>query len=220
MEIVASCSLEESKNFTGKLGIEGTTDKVSLNVVVNGESEADVFTGVGSNVKFVTFVGSKASYCPTDMSGRVFNQYPYSALEEGTVSPVMGVTDLVVLDDDFSDMRELCEYCEKYPSVRFIGGNLLQVDGVRIGRIGENRDKLPVVFDGVYDNFVEVPLGELEGLSEKVSRARRVLDSASTGEKKKRSTKSGSSKEPKEKKVSKKALSFSALLGNSDEEAF
>ena len=221
MEILASCSLEESQSFNGKLSVAGTSDKVSLNVLVTDESESDVFDRVGSNVKFITFVGKKATYCPTGLEGRVFNQYSFQDLENGSISPSMGVTDLVALDSDFCNMKVLSEYCEKYPSVRFIGGNLLQVDGVRIGRVSEGREKLPIVLDGVYDSFVEVNLNDLEGVSEKVSKAKRGLEISSEG-KKRGGSKGGSktSKEPKEKKVSKRAQSLAMFLNNDEEEAF
>ena len=211
MELLASCSLEKSKTFNGKLALPNedkkSPDKVFLNVVVMDESGDVVFPSLSGNEKCVTFVGTKATYCPTGMEGNVFNQYELEDLVNGRIKPVMNVVDLVQLPKDFCDMRMLKGFCSKYPSVRFIGGNLLRVDGVRIGRYDKGKDKMSPVMCDMYDTFVEVDLDDLSGLQEIVNKTR--VKAEKVGKEKKEKIK----KEPREKKVPKRVEAFNNMFG-------
>ena len=65
--------------------------------------------------KCVTFIGEKkATYCPSNLSGNVFNQYSLEDLKNGKISSVLGIVDLVKLPDDYSDMRSLLGYCKEF----------------------------------------------------------------------------------------------------------
>lgn len=186
MEVLASCSYDESLKIDGKLQIpsDGVSkpDKVSLNVVVtNGDTS--VLNKLPVNVKCVTFMGD------VDLSG-ITDKKVFREIKLGDEIPKdCGVPILVRVDDTFSDMRKALELCSQAKNVRIIGGNLLQIDGVRIGRYDTGKDGTTVVYNGVYDQFLELPLAEIGNLQEVVRRARNKLDSA-LSERKTKSVKS------------------------------
>lgn len=212
MEILASCSIEESKKYMGKVVLpcedKKTPDKVVFNIVVN-DGDTGVYKELQGNEKCVTFIGTPADFCPTELEGKVFNEYSLDDIENGRIVEVKGITSIVKLPDGYSNMRQLKAYNNKYPSVRFVGGYLLKVDGVNIGRYPEGREKFPPVYREMYDSFLEVNLSELDGLQEVIKRNKKKVE-GDTKEKKKR--------EPKEKKVSKRVQSFTSLFGGSGAE--
>lgn len=210
MEILASCTLEESKKYNGKLVIpcedKKSPDKVSINVVVD-DGDTDVYKGLSGNEKCITFVNEPADFCPTELQGNVFNEYTLDDLLNARVKEVEGIVSLVRLEKDYSDMRVLCNYTKKYPNIRFIGGNLLGVEGVNIGRYDKGKDKMSPVFNEMYDTFLEVSLKDLDGIQEIIKRNKKKVSSMSGSTK---------SKKSKEKKVSKRKVAFSNLFGNSE----
>lgn len=223
MVLLASCDLEKSKTFNGKLVLPNedkkSPDRVLLNVVVDGENCDDVFTGLSGAEKCVTFIGErKATYCPSNLSGNVFNQYSLEDLKNGKISSVLGIVDLVKLPDDYSDMRSLLGYCKEYPSVRFIGGNLLNIEGVRVGRYGFADGKAPCVFKDMYDTFLEVDLNDLSGLQEKVKKARSKAEKLKKESKSSGKKRGSGEKKPKEKKPVKRVEAFNSMFGGSEED--
>lgn len=44
---------------------------------------------------------------------------------------------LVKLPKDYSDMKTIHAYSQKYPNIRFCGGNLIRLDGCNVGCIGK-----------------------------------------------------------------------------------
>ena len=215
MEILASCTLEESTKFEGKLLIEGEEgakpDKVFLNVVVE-DGNLSILNNLNSNIKCVTYRGD-VDFSEVEIpSNKVFVEVDYPTEE---IPHIDGVTTLVRLPDGFSDMRTVFNLCMDNPHIRVIGGNLLNIEGVRIGRYDSGKDKGSVVYNGVYDQFLEAPLSELGNLKDVVKKARKRLES-SNGEKRVKSS--------KEKKATPKrnniAKSFSSLFSNTEEEEF
>lgn len=214
MEILASCSLEDSLKYNGKVVLPSeekkSPDKVSFNIIVEDGDEG-VYKNLKGNERCITFKGKNASFCPTELYGKVFNEVSLEDLKEDKVQTVNGITTLVRLEDSFTDMRELYDLSKKYPGVRFIGGYLLKIEGVGIGRYDEGKDKLPPVYKEMYDRFLEVELKDLDGLQEVIKRNKKKLE---TSEKIKK-RKEGKSKEKKE---SKRVAAFSSLFGNSSVE--
>ncbi|MGV3076449.1 hypothetical protein ACEE21_15330, partial [Clostridium baratii] len=86
----------------------------------------------------------------------------------------------------------------KYPRLRFTGGNLLEIPGIKIGRYDKGKEKMSAVFDGVYDMFTEVSLSDIK--------VQRVLSKARS------KSSSGSSKKSSSTK-SKKTETFSKFFG-------
>lgn len=213
MELLASCSLEKSRTFNGSLSIPDddgkTMHRVSLNVVVGDESEDEVFAGINKLAKCITFKGdTKATKCPIGLEGKVFNEYTIMEMATRVVESIDGVTTLVRVPDDYFDMLTLKRLCDSRHDVRIIGGKLLNIEGVRIGRFDGNK---PVVCNGVYDSFLEVDIDDLEGIKEKIKKVKVV-------EVKEKKAKEKKDKAPAEKKVSKKVVAFNSMFGGEGEE--
>ena len=113
---------------------------------------------------------------------------------------------LVSVPDGYKDMRELLSLCNKYPNVRFTGGYLLGVDGLRIGRYDDGKERMSVVFDGQYDAFTEADIDSVK-----------VVFGSDVG-KEKVVKNSKASKEKGNKKV--KQTVFSTLFGDVDKVGF
>lgn len=196
MEILASCSLEESKEKSGKLVIaredKKSADKVTLNVVVRDGDQA-VFKNLTGNERCVTFIDNPVSTCPEEWKGKVFNEYPFG-IDYSSISEVDGVISLIRLPKAYSDMRTLKDINKDYPNLRFIGGNLLGIEGVNIGRYEQGKSKMSPVFSEMYDTFLEVPLSELDNIEELVRRNKRKVTSMSDGKRSGKGRGSGSSK--------------------------
>lgn len=209
MELLASCSLEESKRFNGTLVLpkedQKKADKVFLNIMVGAtEDIPEVFGKLSGREKCITFPeDNPVSSCPEGYSGRLFNECSLDTLPQ--MPQVDGVVSLVRLPQGYNDMRTLRKLSETYPNARFMGGNLLGIDGVRIGRFDEGKDKMSPVFEDVYDTFVEVDLNDLEGIQEIIRKV----------------SKRGEGSAPrvaKEKKPPKRAEAFNKLFGGEEEE--
>lgn len=213
MELLASCSLDRSKTFNGSLTIPDedgkTMHKVSLNVVVGDETEDEVFSSINKLAKCITFVGkNKATKCPEGYKGKVFNEYSLEEFHGSNLEPIDGVINLIRLPNNYSHMLTLKMLCAGRDDVRVIGGNLLNIDGVRIGRFDSNK---PTVCNGVYDTFIEADIDDLEGIKEKIKKVKVV-------EVKEKKAKEKKEKAPAEKKVSKKVVAFNSMFGGGGEE--
>lgn len=230
MKILASCDIDKAASFNGKLILpnedDKKPDKVTLNIVV-GEgceySNEEIFKKVaelGDNiVECVTFKveeGRFASYVPTGMEGRVFNEYSSEYYYNPNTPVCEKAVSLLRLPEWYSNMRNLYDVCREHPDVRFIGGHLLAVDGVRIGRFDTKKDKMSPVFKDIYDCFVEVDLNDLDGIQEIVKKTRRKAEKMfSDGSKRKPRV-----GKPKVKKVSKRVEAFNSLFAGDAEEEF
>lgn len=221
MQILASCSLEEASRFNGKLVLPNEDakkpDKVFLNIIADGRESVDVFKKVDEipSVKCITFVGEGVSYVPTRYEGSVFVEKTLQeALSESYGYP-SGVVVLVRLPKDFPNsiynMRTVYELSIKNPNMRFIGGNILGIEGIRVGRFDSGKEKMSSVFSDIYDTFVEVDLDDLSDIQEIVKKTRRRAEHIMKEKK---------SKAPKEKKVSRRVQAFNSLFGDASEVEF
>lgn len=231
MELLASCSLEQAKNFNGKLVIpnedEKKPDKVFLNVIYNdGDGSIDdFFTSISklnkSMVRCVSFPSEEAGFeVPEEWKNRVFIYTDVDTLSDPNYPESDGVVSLVRLGDDFPresklNLRDLVSICKEHTSVRFIGGSLLGVEELRVGRFNEGKDKMSPVFKDIYDSFVEVSLDDLDGLKEIISKTRRKAESTNSTKGTKAKVRS---KQPKERKSSKRAEAAMKLFGGMEEE--
>lgn len=228
MELLASCSLEQARGFNGKLVIPNEDSKRPDKVYLNVEySESDGSTEQflervseldKSLVKCVSFPEKYAGVLVSeDWKGRVFVYTTLDTVVQGVNYPESdGVISLIRLDEDYPSekyiptLRDLARVCENHPNVRFIGGNLLGVEGLRIGRFDNGKDKMPPVFKDIYDTFVEVRLDDLEGLTEIVKKTRKKAESGEGGKKKPRVAKA--------KKPKRQVEAFMTLFGEEEEE--
>lgn len=220
MLIVASCSLSEAVEVNGKLVTvdeEGNkSDRVLLNVEIS-ESDTDVSEMLKKipkgTVKFFTVDSDIA--VDTDLP--VFRSYTLEdALENGMKTEYIP---LVNVGEDFPNanvnMRTIYELSLSHPGVRFIGGRLLALNGISVGRFDEGKSKMSVNYSDVYDNFLEVKLSEIGNLKEIVKKSRKKLEDAEDKPKKKKV-----SKEHKPGKASKRAAAFSNLFSDVEEVEF
>lgn len=225
MDFLASCSLEESQQYTGKLVIPaedgGKPGKVMLNIVING-GDRSLLKSMGGNVKCITYTGDMYGFDEEsfeDVPAGVFHEV---CLEEFSVEETpkyTGVTTLIRLPEGYSNMRNLHSICAQREDVRVIGGNLLAVEGVRVGRFEGGKDKIAPIFNGVYDSFLEVSLGELGDVTELVRKAKKKMKSVSDESKPKKKKEKSSESTPK-RKVNSIANAFSCLFSESDAEEF
>lgn len=220
MLIVASCSLSEAVEVNGRLVTvdeEGNkSDRVLLNVEIS-ESDTDVPEMLKKipkgTVKFFTVDSDIA--VNTDLP--VFRSYTLKdALENGMKTEYIP---LVNVGEDFPNanvnMRTIYELSLSHPGVRFIGGRLLALNGISIGRFDEGKSKMSVNYSDVYDNFLEVKLSEIDNLKEIVKKSRKKLEDAEDKPKKKKV-----SKEHKPGKASKRVAAFSNLFSDVEEVEF
>lgn len=224
MDFLASCSLEESQQYTGKLVIPaedgGKPGKVMLNIVAPNGGR-DLLKALGGNVKCITYTGEMVGFDEEsfeDVPQGVFHEVSLEEYEGGYAPQYTGVTTLIRLPDGYCDIRNLYNICTERKDVRVIGGNLLGVEGLRIGRFDGGKEKLAPVFSGVYDSFIEVCLDELGDVTELVRKAKKKMKSSGEEKPKKRKEKSAESS-PKKKSAS-IANSFSCLFSESDAEEF
>lgn len=223
MELLARCSLEDSKRFDGKLVIpnedSSKPDKVYLNVVLSGDDTFDMLSGKEFCVSFCGKSFS-VSEVPDKLKGRVFNEIMFDDFDDTAVSDVDGVVNLLKLPSGYCNMLNIYNICCKYPNIRVIGGNLLGVEGVSIGRFDEGKDRMLPVFDGIYDTFVEVDLNDLDGLQEIVKKTRKKAEGVSGSDKKKAKGKKSGGSSPKPKRAAKKSEVFGKLFGDVSGEDF
>lgn len=157
--ILASCSYKEYLGYVGKCLITSDEkEEVRLNIVTSGPKEV-LMTNL--NAMCVTVQGCDDFIIPSGTSVDFFRELSLDSYLEGGFAKTPGVTCLVRLPDDYSDMRTLYDISLKDDSVRFIGGNLLEIPGIKIGRYSTGKEKLSSVFNGVYDYFRECPLDEI-----------------------------------------------------------
>lgn len=220
MLIVASCSLSEAVEVNGKLVTvdeEGNkSDRVLLNVKIS-ESDTDVPEMLKKIPKGTVKFFTVDSDITVDTDLPVFRSYTLEdALENGMKTDYIP---LVSVGDDFPNanvnMRTLYELSLSHPGVRFIGGRLLALNGISIGRFNEGKSKMSVNYSDVYDNFLEVKLSEIGNLKEIVKKSRKKLKDVEDKPKKKKE-----SKEHKPGKASKRVAAFSNLFSDVEEVEF
>lgn len=216
--ILATCSLDEARNFNGRLVSGG--EKVMLNLKASvADMESACKELVGNNqVYCVTLDGWNNEVLPEvpeSKKGRVF----ITSSLEGVREIPSGYTQYLVLPKGYSDMRKVYDVCMKYPNVRVSGGNLLEIPGVRIGRTDDGKDKMSSSFNGIYDAFLEIDLKDLDNLEVIKSRlSKRDLDdiSGSDIEKEKHQKSNSGSKNSGSKVVKSIGSAFGSLFSGEE----
>lgn len=199
--LLASCSYEESKKYNSKIVLVSEEEsnkkpeEVILNIVTDNPNE--VFIGGKGVAKCITTTVSP-TYCPNELKDNIFRLYNLGDDLSKVEEEIEGIIPMLVLPEGYSDMREVYNISLKHPRLRFTGGNLLEIPGIKIGRYDKGKEKMSAVFDGIYDMFIEVNLSDIK--------VQRVLSKA-----KSRSS-SGSSKKSVTSK-SKKTETFSKFFG-------
>lgn len=221
--LLAKCKdISKIVGYKGKLVLDdedgGKSEEVLLNIVLDEENTSG---GIEEALKDISIKGIKNVMCytitkgvgsiPESLHGMVFrlhkynNYFDYSILDENP----MGVIPLVELPSGFCDMRIVYDIAMKYPNVRFIGGNLLEIPNINIGRFDKGKEKMSAVFNGVYDYFTEVDFDNIK-VKEVMSKLK-----TKSGTTIKKSSKSSAPKVSKPSVKDRKSESFSRLFGGS-----
>ena len=221
--LLASCSCDDALKYRNKLVLVSNEDKkkpeeVWLNIFVeNDMGLKEVFMKGMGVAKCITTVSSPKVDIPDKFRNKVFRIYKYkndygsmlrdydnfSLIEEEKE----GVIPLIVLPDGFCDMKYVYNLSLKYPQARFMGGNLLEIPGLKIGRFDDGKEKMSAVFNGVYDVFREVSFDDIK-VQEVMSKVR---SKSSNGSRPKSSVKRVTPK-------SKKSEAFSRFFGGEENE--
>lgn len=211
--ILASCSIGEAEAISGVL--MAGKEKVFLNVEVDGSDFVRAYNLLSRNAS-VKSISVKSNYEAALIKGyevptgkNIFMESEYPEVVKGH----SGYDTLVRLPDNFSDMRALWNLQSQNSdvSVRFIGGKLLEIPGLHIGRYDTGKEKMSSYFQGIYDCFLEVKLSDLDNLEVLKTRlGKRSLNDLDSV------TSEGSVKEKKEKKPSipKAKVSLTNLFGS------
>ncbi len=218
MDILASCTIQESIDYKGKLLIENEDgskpDRVLLNLIVD-DNDIGKLSSLNANTKCVTYIGNNFENIKDNIKiplEKVFIEKPY--MEGMELNTPSNMITLIRLPDGFSDMREVKRLCSLGENIRVIGGNLLGgIEGVRVGRY-ENKGTKDIVFNGIYDRFFEMPLRDISSSLKEIKKARKKLNDTTIKN-------SGSKKAKVSKpKVSNKMVKALSSLFNDSEDDF
>lgn len=207
--ILATCRLEEYRTLDGRVTCEGERVLFDLEFTVSEFLEnRSVLDDTG--VWCVTVVGWDGIEKLPDLVSEKWKDRVYVSGRLGDVERSVnlpsGYIFYVKLENGYSNMKELYDVCKKYPNVRVTGGKLLLIDGVRVGRTDEGKDKLNVYMEESYDNFLEVKYSELTDVTVIRSKLKKYDNQSSEKKQKPKSTS----------KPSVIAGSFSSLFGGED----
>lgn len=218
MQFLAKCSVEEAKKYNGKLVIPNEdskkVDKVFLNIEVHDSEELEeAYRFTPGLVKCITS-WVKPMYCPEAWKGNVFCAYSYENDVVGK-DHTDGVKPLLIASQGYCNMRDIYNISLKTEDLRVIGGCLLDIEGINIGRYNSNKGDSTAVFDGMYDTFVEINIEDLENLQEIASKVRKKVSESDIKEKK---SKDGKSSKPKSigQTVNKRKETLNKLFGSEE----
>ena len=213
MKILVSCSVPEfNELYNEKKLLNIGDDIIYYNVEASSLMDVDSIKSLSKDRIMCT------TALDVDIEGCTFREI---SLEEAREMPSVPNNTLCRLPSGFSDMREVSNLSRRLPGIRFIGGNLLELPDIKIGRYDEGKDKLSAVFKGFYDTFLEIRSADVdrvedikEGLSPtvlqdlegiKIKSGKKRVVNRSIGEKKE-----------KPKKVKAVVQSFGSLFGDED----
>lgn len=119
-----------------------------------------------------------------------------------------GVTPIIRLQPDFNDLYKIWYFCNQFSRVRFCGGNLFSVDGVRCGMIGVDiLSRLGLKFD---DSCYA--LGQRDDVFDTVNIDELTIEKSVKAESTSKKTKSTTKSSKTSKSVKKPKLSFADIM--------
>ena len=176
------------------------------------------YQGTGSNLGYLTkentgglYVGVVVEYgndiVESDVE-RLISNYPD------------GVTIVIKVPDDFSDMRTVITLCNKYDNIRFCGGKLFALEGARVGMIGvDTLESVGIKIDDSYyyaagDDVMQTVDIECLELTRTVGKVKKPKTAKTSKAPKSKSTESTGSVKKSTKKPTKKSMHFGTMLQN------
>lgn len=167
---------------------------------------------VSKNILMVEYQGLQSNSAYEELTentgvyiGRVYdfgNNITEEDVEKIVASTPAGVTPVIKLPDDYKDLYSIYKFSQIYPTVRFCGGHLFAIDGIKVGAIGVDiLDKLQEKYS--VDCF---KLDDTEDVLELVDINELEIDTTTKPEKVKKA--SSNSNKSASKKTSKKVSIF------------
>lgn len=163
---------------------------------------------VSKNILMVEYQGLQSNSAYEELTentgvyvGRVYdfgNNITEEDVEKIAEDSPKGVVPIIKLPDDYKDLYKIYQISKAHPSVRFCGGHLFAIDGVKVGAIGVDiLDKLQDKYsldcfklDDTEDVLETVDINELEiDTTTKPERAKKVSSGGNKSAAKKTSKK-------------------------------
>lgn len=153
------------------------------------------YQGIGTSQVYLGLTNDTGIYV-----GRVMdfgNDITEEDIERLVVNIPEGITPIIKLPEDFTNLRFIWEVSKKFPRVRFCGGKLFAIEGVKVGAIGVDiLDRVEAKYDddayslgGRVDALEEVDISTLEikasAKTERTGNGTKRGSSGSTASKKK-----------------------------------
>lgn len=133
MAVICSVDLETARKYTGniKTKYNGVSHQVLFRVMCddNNVDECIKTATLNSNIIMLDYRGREPvdTSCYIGTFVNTFDDVPHTP---------KGVVPIVMLDDDYSDIRYLYDFKQLHPNVRFCGGNLFALDSLGVGAVG------------------------------------------------------------------------------------
>lgn len=145
------------------------------------------YQGIGTSQVYLGLTNDTGIYV-----GRVMdfgNDITEEDIERLVINIPEGITPIIKLPEDFTNLRFIWEVSKKFPRVRFCGGKLFAIEGVKVGAIGVD------VLDRVEAKYGEdaYSLGGRVDALEEVDISTLEIKASSKAERTGNSTKRGSS---------------------------
>lgn len=158
------------------------------------------YQGLQSNTTYENLTEDAGVYI-----GRVYdfgNNITEEDVEKIVASTPAGITPVIKLPDDYKDLYSIYKFSQIHPTVRFCGGHLFAIEGIKVGAIGVD------ILDKLQDKYSLdcFKLDDTEDVLESVDINELEIDATTKPERVKK-TSSGSNKSVS-KKTSKKVSIF------------
>lgn len=220
MSIICSVDYDTALKYKGqKLSAkyEGKSNKVYLRLNSDDFTLKDCIelAKSSSNILMVNYKGLLANQTYLSLSkdvgvyvGRIIdfgNNLEEDDIERIIVDTPEGVVPVINLPNDYKDIRFLWEMSKRFPRLRFCGGQLFAIEGLKVGAIGVD------ILDSVgatYDPSAYAINGRIDAI-EDVDINTLKIDTKSGAEKQ---TNTRSSASTTKKTVKKQSVSFADLL--------
>lgn len=148
MAIVGAIDLNMAEMYSGKsltAKVNGKKHKVYLKLQCNSNTleKGIEFAHKSSNILFIEYQGfitdealkrfGVGSGVQINYNFEVGNNFSEQDIVQLLEDIPDGITPVIRLQSDFSDLKSISELCSKYPRLRFLGGNLFRLNNLPLG---------------------------------------------------------------------------------------
>lgn len=192
--VVVECPANKIKKYTGKL-MSGD-QRVYLNIIVKNETELkDIFEylNITENIKYITIRDFKEYIKLPEIeketkSVPIFYEIPYGIfnVEELQEITEKGYICLIKLSGNLTEMetpnlRDIYRLSKTIKNIRFIGGTIVELEGIKVGLSDEEKENMGGVYKDTYDSFTVTTLKDIKNLEiikSKFKKETRITDSS------------------------------------------